>query len=118
MSKNKLKIVLGVVLVVVILLAVYFTMLKKQNGYSVVYLSTGEIYAGKLSTFPQFSLSNAYIFQAVKDPTDPTKSSFQLNPVKDAFWATKKMNINRDNVMFYGTLENSSKIGEALAGVK
>ena len=121
MNQNKFKIVLIVLVVILLAVVVYFVFFNKQNrgnvmDYSVVYLATGEIYVGKLSTFPNLTLSNGYIFQVTKDATDPTKNNFGLNPFKDTFWGSKKLRINPEQVIFHGLVEKDSQIGKALAG--
>ena len=111
------------VVLIVILAALAYVykdklMTRGAGGYSVVYLTTGEVYVGHLSTFPDLSLKNGYILQLVKDPNDATKSNFQLNPIKDALWAPEVMHLIKDNVVFYGPLMSSSAIAKKLAGVK
>ena len=87
-----------------------------SKEHSVVYLSTGEIYIGKLSylSIPKFKLTDAYRLQAVKDAEDETKTNFQLTPLKDALWSPQKLYLNPDQVVFYGPIEENSKAGEAL----
>ena len=83
--------------------------------YSVVYLTTGEIYIGKLSCcFKKFELNDAYRLQAVKDPEDETKTNFQLTPLDEALWSPQKLYLNPDQIVFHGPIEDSSKAGEAL----
>ncbi len=113
-NKVKILIVLVVVLFIVLILALFGDKMKKDS-YSVVYLSTGEVYVGKLSTFPRFELKNGYILQVTKDTTDPSKNNFQLNPVSDAIWAPQELNFVKENVVFYGKLSVSSKIAETIA---
>lgn len=114
MSKNN--IITAVILVLAVLGAtLWANKVNKEKGYSVVYMATGEVYIGKLSTLPDFTLTDSYQFQAVKDATDPTKSSFKLIPIKEALWATESMHLIKDNVVFYGALTSSSKIAETLA---
>lgn len=112
MSKKNL-VILVVVILVVVVLGFYWT--NRSNDYSVVYLVTGEVYVGKVTTFPDFQLRGSYILQVAKDATDPAKSNFQLNPIDEALWAPKVLHINKENVVFYGPILPTSKIGEALA---
>jgi len=114
MSKKNIIVVVVVVLLVVGG-ALYIKRTKSNNNYSVVYLTTGEVYVGKLTTFPDMQLTGSYILQLNKDATDPTKSNFQLQPIAEALWATDVMHINDKNVVFYGSILPSSKIGQALA---
>ena len=114
MSKNNLIVVIVLVLVV---LGAGFLINKKngENNYSVVYLTTGEVYVGKLSTFPDFELKDSYILQIAKDATDPAKSNFQLNPISEALWAPQTLHLIQKNVIFYGPLLPTSKIAQTLA---
>lgn len=113
---KKYKIAIVILIVILIAVIIYFTGFdsKSKKDNSVVYLSTGEVYVGKLSTFPQFKLKDSYIFQVVTDSNDSTKSNFQLIPVRDALWAPKYLYLNKDQVIFYGPIKESSQIGEAL----
>ena len=86
-----------------------------EGSYSVVYLTTGEIYVGKLSTFPSFELKDSYILQVTKDTVDPSKNNFQLQPINEALWAPKSLYLTRKNVVFYGPILPTSKIAQALA---
>src|SRR3989344_6244333 len=108
MSKKNTIIVL-VVIVLVVGVGFWFKKSEKGDTYSVVYLTTGEVYVGKLTTFPDFQLKDSYILVTAKDATDPAKSNFQLQPIKDALWASEAMHINKDNDVFFGSLlANSS----------
>ncbi len=115
MSKKNIVIAVLVVLVVV---GVGFWM-KKQNAesmYSIVYLTTKEVYVGKLTTFPDLQLSDGYILNTVPDATDPKKTNFQLTPMSEALWAPEKgIHLVKDNVVFYGALSDNSSIAKTLA---
>lgn len=115
MSKKNIAIVIVLVLIVAIF-GVWQYKVNHANDYSVVYLVTGEVYVGKLSTFPSLQLADAYILQVTKDATDPTKNNFQLNPVNQALWAPSKLYLTEKNVVFYGPLLSTSKIAETIAG--
>lgn len=111
------RMLLGIVVVVLIVVAgVFFYNKSKQNqGYSVIYVNTGGIYVGKLKVYNDLVLTDGYILQIVKDATDATKSSFQLQPVKDALWAPQEVHFMKENVVFYGPLLPTSKIAETIA---
>ena len=79
-------------------------------------MATGEVYVGKLTTFPRLSLEGAYQYQAVQDLKDKTKTNFQLVPVAEALWAPEKMFLNRNQVVFYGPIAESSQAYKALTG--
>ena len=115
MMNTQKKKLAGVVAVVLILIAAYyFAFIHQSAEYSIVYLSTGEVYIGHLSTFPRLKLADGYIFQVVQDPADSKKSTFQLNPVKDALWAPQYLYLNPDQVLFSGPLSETSNIYQTL----
>jgi hypothetical protein len=116
-QKKNIGVVIVVVLVVLIIGLLKYKEMK-SSGYSVVYLTTGEVYVGKLTTFPSLQLTDGYILQVTKDAVDPTKNSFQLNPINQALWAPQVMYMNRQNIVFYGPLLSTSKIAETLAAKK
>ena len=110
----------GLIVVLILVGAALIFVKQKADAkeYSVVYLSTGEVYIGHLTAFPDMELNGGYILITVKDTTDPTKSSFQLNPLSEALWAPKVLHLNRKNVVFYGPILPSSKIAQVLAAKK
>ncbi len=113
---SKKNIVIAVVAVLVVLgVAFLINRKNKETGYSVVYLTTGEVYVGKLTTFPDLQLKNGYILQVTKDATDPTKNNFQLQSIDQALWAPKTLHLMKDNVVFYGPILPTSKIAQTLA---
>ena len=113
---NKKNIIIAAVVVLVVLALGFFKYkeMRENNAYSVVYLTTGEVYVGNLTTFRGMRLSNGYILQVTKDATDSTKTNFQLNPINEALWAPQYLEINQKNVVFYGPLSPTSKIAETL----
>lgn len=116
-KKNSAVIALLVALIIGGAFAFWQEKASREN-YSIVYITTGEVYVGKLATFPRLEMTDGYIFQSIKDITDPTRSNFQLNPIKEALWAPEKMVFTRENVIFYGPILKTSKIAETLAGQK
>ncbi len=116
-SKKNIVIVVVSVLTVLVV-GVWQYRASHKNDYSVVYLTTGEVYVGKLNTFGNLTLTDSYILQVAKDAADPTKSNFQLQPISQALWAPKKLHLIEKNVIFYGPLLSTSKIAETLAAKK
>ena len=115
MSKKNVVVVI-VVVVLVVGLGFWFKKADKDSAYSVVYLTTGEVYVGQLTTFPDLELKNAYILQVAKDEKDATKTNFQITPVSEALWAPESIHLVKDNVVFYGPLLSTSKIAQTIAG--
>lgn len=126
MFKSKKSLIIFIVVIVLLVLTLGFCVYSELNiskkPWSVVYLTTGEIYVGKISCFPKLQIHDAYILQLVKKPaegeevTEETKTSFQLTPLKDALWAPKKLYLNPKQVVFYGPVEENSKVAEAIRG--
>lgn len=116
MSMSKKNIVIVVVVAVVVIgVGFWARKMNNNNAYSVVYLTTGEVYVGKLTVFPNLQLRDGYILQVTKDATDPTKTNFQLNPINQALWAPQSLRLIKDNIVFYGLLSPTSKIAETIA---
>jgi hypothetical protein len=121
MQKHIIFISLIVGIVVGILLLVIITVVKPdvfKKQFSVVYLSTGDIYVGKLKFFPRLELQDAYLFQTIQIPGDPPQNTYQLAPLRDALWAPKTLFLERDKIIFYGPLALSSKAAETLRAAK
>ncbi len=114
MSKKN-TIIAVVIVLVVIGAGFWFKKVDKDSDYSVVYLTTGEVYVGQLTTFPDLELKNAYILQVAKDEKDATKTNFQITPVSEALWAPESIHLVKDNVVFYGPLLPGSKIAQTIA---
>lgn len=115
MSKKNIVMVVVVVLVVVGVAFLINKQNKDSKPYSVVYLTTGEVYVGHLTTIPNMVLKDGYILQVTKDATDPTKNNFQLNPINQALWAPSELHLIEKNVIFYGPLLPDSKIAQTIA---
>ena len=122
MTVSKKSIILSAIVVLVVLVVLVAVILNryvpKNNQYSVVYVSTGEVYVGKLSFFPDFELKDSYLLQVTKDANDPTKNSFKLQPINQALWAPQVMHFIKDNVIFYGPLMSNSAIAKKLVEQK
>lgn len=117
-TNKQLTILIVLVVLIAIFTGFYKYHLKHANDYSVVYMTTGEIYVGHLTTFPDLELKDGYILQMIKDVTDPTKNNFQLQPINKTIWAPDALHFNKNNIIFYGTVLPTSKIYETLATIK
>lgn len=105
-----------VALVVVVAVVLGFLGFKKnaefRNTYSVVYLSSGELYVAKLSVFPKLALTDPYLLLLVQD--EKRQNSFQLTPLNESVWAPKKLYLRPEQVVYYGPLKEDSKVLETL----
>jgi len=114
MNNKNLLIVFIIFILVAIMAIGIFMKSRPQDNLSVVYLSTGEIYVGKLSSFPSLSLTDAYLLQVIKDSSDPAKNNFQLAPLSEALWSPRVIYLNRDHIIFSGPMNESSRVVQAI----
>ena len=87
-----------------------------NKPYSVVYLSSREIFVGRLSTLPRLTLDDAYILQIVPNEEDPSKTGFQLMPLSSTLWAPKRIYLNKDHVIFTAEVRDDSQVAQTLKG--
>lgn len=120
-SKKRTLVIAGVVIVVLLTIAAVVLVLGLtpsrnpfEKPYSVVYLRTGEVYIGKLSTFPRMKMTEGYLLRVVQDPKDPTKANFQLSPLTETLWSPQYLLLNRQQIVFYGPLKPDSQIARTL----
>ncbi len=85
--------------------------LVTRNHYLAVYLQTGDIYFGKQVGFWGFELDNVWSFQRGQD------GSLALVPLSSAAWhPSEPIHINRDEVVFWTSLDPGGQVGQAIAG--
>lgn len=99
------------VTIVVLGLGVSFLFGALYKPYTAVYLSTGDVYYGKLSTFPGLTLHDPWFVQRMPD------GNFSLAKFSDAFWKPRgAMRLSSDKVVFTAKLDKTSPIVEAMEG--
>jgi hypothetical protein len=85
---------------------------KDPNGaspYSAVYLTSGDIYFGKLSWFPQPHLTDVWYLQRSTDASGQTQVS--VAPLKSVFWGPMdEVTLNANQILFTTRLSNSSQL--------
>lgn len=82
---------------------IYFV--KTKKSYVAVFLENGNIYFGKLSTFPRLKLNNAIFLQL--DQTNQVS----LQKFREAFWMPKgPIYLNKDHILFIAPINESSPI--------
>lgn len=114
MNNKNLIILLISIAIIALAITVFVSRERASNNYSVVYLTSGEIYVGRLSSFPNLVLRDAYIIQTVKDSVDPTKSNFQLTPLSETIWSPQLLYLNPSQVIFSGPMNDTSQAVEAI----
>jgi hypothetical protein len=92
MNNKNLAFVLFVILIVFLLGFCVWYKISTKDVLSVVYLTTGEVYVGKLS-YPQMTLTDAYILQIGKDESG--QNNFQLAPLSEALLAAARASIKQ-----------------------
>lgn len=105
-----------VVLVVLIAIGAWvwmeMTAAKDTDGpsaYSAVYLTSGDIYYGKLSWFPQPHLTNVWYLQRSTDTSGKTQVA--VVPLKSVFWGpVDEITLNTSQILFWTHLKNSSQL--------
>ncbi len=107
-SLNKILLAVVIVLLVVLIGVVGWKYFGEKPEYYAVYLRTGDLYFGELSTFPSFSLKHVYMLQV--------NAQNQQNPVSiqkftNVFWGPEDyINLNEDEVVWYTRLASDSQL--------
>jgi hypothetical protein len=91
-----------------------------RNAWSVVYMSSGDIYVGKISYIPKMQLKEGFLLQVVKNTSETGQetTNFQLTPLKDSLWSPKNLYLNKKQILFYGPVSENSKVAEAIKNAK
>lgn len=83
------------------------------SPYAAVYLSTGDIYYGKLSWFPSPHLTDVWYLQK---GTGANGAQFGITPFTSAFWGPiNEVYLNPNQIIFWTYLRNNSEIAQALS---
>jgi hypothetical protein len=105
---NKTLLIVVIVLLLALIVVIAWQFFWGTPSYYAVYLRTGEVYFGKLSRFPSFSLSSVYLLQV--------NSQNQQNPVNiqkfsSVFWGPEDfIKLNREEVVWYTKLRSDSQL--------
>lgn len=84
-----------------------------DSGYSAVYLSTGDIYFGKLSWFPHLRLENAWHLERTVDSANQPR--FGVIPMESTAWgASGTLYLNPKEVVFWTSVRKDSDVFSAL----
>lgn len=85
------------------------------SPYSAVFLSTGDVYYGKLSWFPWPKLREVWFLQRGLDPKSQ-EVQFGIVPFRTAFWGPMdEIKLNPEQIVFVARLRNDSQVAKAFA---
>jgi hypothetical protein len=109
-SKNIILFLVAIIVGVLLGLGLIYITKQKKNYYA-VFLNNGNVYFGKLSTFPRLKLDNA-IFVQVDD-----KGQISFPHFKNAFWKPKgSIYLNQNSVLFIAPLAEDSPFIDSIEG--
>lgn len=84
------------------------------SPYSAVYLSTGDLYYGKLSWFPSPHLTDAWVLTRGQNASG--QSQIGVEPFTSSFWGpVDEIDLNPREIVFWTRLRNNSQIAQTLA---
>lgn len=122
MSK-KIALIFIVVIIILLALVVWFLVqllgsketpaLNSPSSYSAVYLSTGDIYFGKLAWFPKPKMTNAWFIQKSLD--NQNQPQLNLLPFSSVSWGpTDEIFFNSKEIIFWTRLRTDSQIVQVI----
>lgn len=87
---------------------------EAASSYSAVYLTTGDIYFGKLSWFPSPRLTDVWFIQRSVDAEN--QSQLNLLPFSSSFWGPmNEVHLNPKQIVLWARLKAGTDISRALA---
>lgn len=120
--KSKTVLVVVAAAVVFIILGIWVGIALFSTGanpagpspYSAVYLTTGDIYFGKLSWFPSPHLTDAWVLQRSQNAQGQTQLG--VAPFASSFWKpVNEIDLNPQQIVFWTRLRNDSQLAQAIA---
>jgi len=123
MSKRFVILIL-IVILVVIALGIWIGVAISSSGsaaanpnapsaYSAVYLTTGDIYFGKLSWFPSPHLTDVWFLERGQDQSGQTQLG--VAPFNSVFWGpVDAINLDAKQIVFWTSLKNGSELVQAM----
>jgi len=118
MSKRFAVIIIAIVVVLVILgvWAGSFLAGSKQagaSGYTAVFLTSGDVYFGKLSWFPWPKLTKAWFLQRSVDQQN--QPQLGLAPFSSVFWGPAgDVFLNPKQILFWAPIASDSSVAKAI----
>ena len=104
---NKIFIILAVILIVVLIVVIYWQKFGFEKSYSVVYLSDGNIYFGKISSFPKFHLTDVWFVRGISGEDN----NLDIARFDGALWGPEdKIYINPEQIIWKSKLGKNSEL--------
>ena len=117
-TKKNIKILIVIVLVAIGVATVMWISKKggsdagEASAYSAVYLTTGDVYFGKLSWFPHPHLTNVWLLQRGVDAQN--KPQLGMTPFKSAIWSpVDEIKLSEKQIVFWAALKKDSQMVKA-----
>lgn len=111
MSKlNKILLTIIILLLIIFGIVIYWQKVgfKNESSYWAVYMTSGDIYFGKLNWFPKLSLTDVWFLQ--KNSQDP-QNPFSLAKFKQSAWGPQdKIYLNEKNIIWKAKLDENSQV--------
>lgn len=105
---NKILVVAVIILLIILGVVVYWQKVGFEKPYWAVYLDSGDLYFGKLSTFPKLSLSDAWFIQ--RNPQD-SKNPLSLAKFEQVFWGPEdRIYLSEKNIVWKAKLKADSQV--------
>ena len=114
---NKKLIIVALVVVVIVALGVWLAVSLTASGsgsseYSAVYLTSGDIYFGKLTWFPHPRLTSVWLLQ--RTVGEQNQPQLGVAPFTSAFWGPiDEIRLNPKEVIFWTRLRLDSELARA-----
>ena len=111
---NKLLITIVIVLVIAFAALILWQQGVLSKPYYAVYLTTGDLYFGKLDKFPRLSLTDVWFLQQNQSDTE---NPFRLSKLSDAFWGPQdKLYLVKENIAWKTKLSKESQVVKFITG--
>lgn len=106
---NKILLIAVVILLIAFGVVLYWQKGGFEQPYYAVYMTTGDLYFGKLSHFPKLSLSDVWLLQRNENSENP----FGITRFDKAFWGPEdEINVDSKNIVWTTKLKNDSQLTE------
>ena len=113
MKKNSTIFFVLVVLFLALAIALGIVMKRDEgaSAYSAVYLTTGDVYFGKLSWFPHPHMTNVWLLQRGVDAQN--QPQLGASPFKNAVWGPMdEVTFSEKQIVFWTRLRSDSQVAK------